>query len=99
MMAVIWHLMMLVWLVAWLFGLWWIWPRIERLEVSGELAVALLWLLIGALAWIVAFNMGRQAVRQPTRSCGADRRAPAGERLIPVSIPRPCRNVRLNKVS
>jgi hypothetical protein len=60
MMAVIWHVMMLIWLAAWLFAIWWIWPRIERMELSGELAVALLWLLIGALAWIAAFNMGRQ---------------------------------------
>ena len=60
MKAVIWHLMMVIWLAGWLFAIWWIWPRIERLELSGELAVALVWLLIGALAWIVAFNMGRQ---------------------------------------
>jgi hypothetical protein len=30
------------------------------MELGGELAVALFWLLIGALAWIAAFDMGRQ---------------------------------------
>ena len=58
--AIIWHLMMLIWLAAWLFGLWWIWPHVERMELTGELVMSLLWLLMCALAWLAAFNLGRQ---------------------------------------
>ena len=58
MLASLWVLMMLVWLAALLFGLWWVWPHFERMQATGELAAALLWLIMGSVAWVVALRLG-----------------------------------------
>jgi hypothetical protein len=50
--------MMLVWLGAMLYGLWWVWPHFEKMELTAELGAALFWLATGATAWIVALRMG-----------------------------------------
>ncbi len=60
MLAVLWILMMLVWLGGLLVGLWWVWPHFERLELTGDLVMALVWLIMGAAAWGVALNFGWQ---------------------------------------
>ena len=58
MKAALWHLMMLLWLAGLVYGVWWVWPAVERLQLTLELAMSLLWLLVGATAWVVAFNLG-----------------------------------------
>ena len=58
MLAYLWALLMLVWLGALLFGLWWVWPHFERMQLTGELVAALFWLIMGALAWILALRLG-----------------------------------------
>lgn len=60
MMQLIWMLMMLLWLGGLLFGLWWVWPNFERGTLTGDVVVSVLWLTTGALAWLLALNMGRQ---------------------------------------
>jgi hypothetical protein len=59
MLAYLWAAMMLVWLGAWFFGLWWVWPHFERGQLTGELVAALFWLIMGGLAWTVALRIGR----------------------------------------
>ena len=58
MRAVLWHLMMLLWLAGLIYGVWWIWPGLERLTLTGELAMSVIWLLIGTVAWLFALNLG-----------------------------------------
>ena len=58
MLAYVWVTMMLVWLGAMLYGLWWVWPHFEKMELTTELGAALFWLATGATAWIVALRMG-----------------------------------------
>lgn len=58
MLAYVWVTMMLVWLGAMLYGLWWVWPHFEKMELTAELGAALFWLATGATAWIVALRMG-----------------------------------------
>jgi hypothetical protein len=60
MVALIWLVMMLLWLGGLIFGLWWVWPHFQRLALTTELVVAALWLIVGATAWIVALNLGLQ---------------------------------------
>lgn len=60
MLALLWVVMMLVWLGGLLFGLWWVWPHFERMELTSDLVGAVMWLVIGGGAWIVALNFGRQ---------------------------------------
>jgi hypothetical protein len=60
MIAAIWLLMMLIWLAALLFGLWWIWPHFQRMALTAEFLIGLVWLIIGAAAWIFALNLGLQ---------------------------------------
>jgi hypothetical protein len=57
-LAYVWVTMMLVWLGAMLYGLWWVWPHFEKMELTAELGAALFWLATGATAWIVALRMG-----------------------------------------
>ena len=56
----LWCGLMLVWLAFLLRGVWWIWPAIARMELSEDLVVGLLWLILGALAWTLAFGYGRR---------------------------------------
>jgi hypothetical protein len=58
MLAYLWALLMLVWLGALLFGLRSVWPHFERMQLIGELVAALFWLIMGALAWILALRLG-----------------------------------------
>ena len=51
---------MLVWLAFLVRGVWWIWPAIEAMEYSQDLVAGVLWLSMGTLAWVLAFNYGRQ---------------------------------------
>ena len=56
----LWSGLMLVWLAFLLRGVWWIWPAIARMELSEDLVAGLLWLILGALAWVLAFGYGRR---------------------------------------
>jgi hypothetical protein len=58
--AIVWHVLMLIWLGALVSGVWWLWPTFARMALTSDLVAGLLWLAIGTLAWIVAFNYGRQ---------------------------------------
>jgi hypothetical protein len=57
--AILWHVLMLLWLAALAFGVWWMWPTFVKLNVNADFVSGALWLAIGALAWIVALNHGR----------------------------------------
>jgi hypothetical protein len=52
--------MMLVWLGGLVLGLWWVWPLIQRMTVTADLVFALMWLTVGATAWLFALNLGYQ---------------------------------------
>jgi hypothetical protein len=59
MLAYLWAVMMVVWLGALLFGLWWwVWPHFALMQWTGELVAALFWLIMGALAWVLALRLG-----------------------------------------
>ena len=58
--AIVWHVLMLIWLGALLSGVWWLWPNFTKPAITTDLVAGLLWLAIGTLAWIVALNYGRQ---------------------------------------
>jgi hypothetical protein len=62
-MAILWISMMLIWLAGLLYGLWWIWPLVERMTLSADLVMASVWLIIGAAAWLVALNLGLRRYR------------------------------------
>lgn len=57
-MAALWGAMMVVWLAALLFGLWWAWPHFARLSLTGDLVAAVFWLLTGGAAWVIALRLG-----------------------------------------
>lgn len=59
-MAILWALMMVVWLGGLISGLWWIWPHIERLALTTDLVIGLMWFVIGAAAWLLALSFGVQ---------------------------------------
>ncbi len=60
MKAILWVLMMLIWLAGLIFGVWWVWPRFEALTLNAELVMILIWLVTGTVGWVVALNLGRQ---------------------------------------
>lgn len=60
MLAILWVSMMLVWLGGLVLGLWWVWPLIQRMTVTADLVFALMWLSVGATAWLFALNLGYQ---------------------------------------
>ena len=60
MQALLWVLMMLVWLAGLLFAVWWVWPRFEAPTPSAELVMIVLWLVTGAATWLLALNLGRR---------------------------------------
>lgn len=74
MLAYVWVAMMVAWLGAMLFGLWWVWPHIERMQLTAELGAALFWLLTGAMAWIVALRLGLARFWQRPPRPGGDPR-------------------------
>jgi hypothetical protein len=58
--SALWAGLMLVWLAFLIRGVWWIWPAIEGRELTQDLVAGLLWLILGTLAWVLAFNYGRR---------------------------------------
>lgn len=58
MRALIWIGLMLVWLAALLFGVWWFWPLFKRMALTADLFAAALYLTIGAVTWLVALKLG-----------------------------------------
>lgn len=50
--------MMLVWLAGLILGLWWVWPHFERMALTADLVLAVVWLVGGAVAWVAALNFG-----------------------------------------
>jgi hypothetical protein len=62
-MKTLWVSMMLIWLAGLLYGLWWIWPLVERMTLSADLVMASVWLIIGVAAWLVALNLGLRRYR------------------------------------
>ena len=58
MIAVVWLVMMIVWLAALLFGVWWVWPHFERMRLTGDLVASVVWLVFGGVAWVLALKLG-----------------------------------------
>jgi hypothetical protein len=58
--SIVWLGLMLLWLAFLMRGVWWIWPAVERMQYSQDLVAGVLWLSLGTLAWVLAFNYGRQ---------------------------------------
>lgn len=58
MRAVLWSLLMLVWLAGLLYRVWWVWPNFERPALTTDLVGSLVWLSTGAVAWAVALGYG-----------------------------------------
>jgi hypothetical protein len=56
----VWAAMMVLWLVGLAVGVWWYWPLFAAMTLTADLVAAFFYLFIGALAWLVAFSMGRQ---------------------------------------
>jgi hypothetical protein len=52
--------MMLAWMGGLLLGLRGVWPLLQRPTLTPDLVIPLVWLVIGAAAWVLAFNFGRQ---------------------------------------
>ena len=52
--------MMLVWLGGLVLGLWWVLPLMQQMTVTADLVFALMWLSVGATAWLFALNLGYQ---------------------------------------
>ena len=61
--AILWVLMMLVWLAGLLYGLWWVWPLFERTTLTADLVMAAVWLIVGSAAWLVALSLGLRRYR------------------------------------
>jgi hypothetical protein len=59
-LAAIWVAMMLMWLGGLVWGLWWVWPHIQQMNATADLVFSLMWLTVGATAWLVALNFGYQ---------------------------------------
>jgi hypothetical protein len=58
--AVLWHVLMLIWLALLIRGVWWMWPTFVRLELNEDLVTGSLWLIVGGLLWVLALLYGRQ---------------------------------------
>ncbi len=52
--------MMVVWLGALVSGFWWVWQLFQGAATTAERLGALLWLVLGGAAWLVALSFGRQ---------------------------------------
>ena len=57
-MRILWVAMMAVWLAGLAGGAWWAWPRPEGPRLTADLVMTVVWLVIGAVAWVVALNLG-----------------------------------------
>lgn len=60
MKAYLWILMMVLWVVGLFAGLWWYWPLFAAMQLTSDSVAALFYLLMGTIAWLVAFNLGRE---------------------------------------
>ena len=60
MRALLWAGLMFVWMCGLISGVWWVWPHIQRMALTADLVIGLMWLIIGAAAWVVALNVGLQ---------------------------------------
>ncbi len=69
-MVVLWIAMMVVWLAALVYGLWWAWPHFERMRLSGDLVAAAFWLVTGGAAWVIALRLGLQRYARRGRRPG-----------------------------
>ena len=56
----LWILLMVVWLGALAYGVFWVWSLLASAATTSELLMTCAWLILGIVAWIVALNMGRQ---------------------------------------
>jgi len=56
--------MMLVWMGGLLLGVRGVWPLLQRPALTPELVVPLVWLVIGAAAWLVALDVGLKRFRR-----------------------------------
>jgi hypothetical protein len=56
----VWILMVVVWLGALAYGVFWVWSLLASAAPTSELLMTCAWLILGIVAWIVALNMGRQ---------------------------------------
>ena len=56
--ALFWLALMVVWLAALAFGVWWVWPHFERVQLTTDLIGSLIWLTTGAVAWLVMLRYG-----------------------------------------
>jgi hypothetical protein len=52
--------MMALWMGGLILGVRGIWPLLQRPTLTPDLVIPLVWLVIGAAAWVLAFNFGRQ---------------------------------------
>ena len=79
MRAALWHVLMLLWAAGLASGVWWMWPSFMRLELTSDVVSGALWLVLGTLAWVVAFDMGRRRYwRRPKAAPSAfDKRSAA----------------------
>jgi hypothetical protein len=59
-MTMLWLALMAIWLAALAYGAWWVWPHLERMQLTADLVISVVWLVIGAAAWLVALNLGIQ---------------------------------------
>lgn len=65
MKAALWALMMLAWAAGLGLGAWQAWPVLTGPALPQDRVVAAMWLVIGAAAWVLALNFGRQRFRRP----------------------------------
>ncbi len=64
MLAVLWAVMMLAWLGGLILGIRGVWPLLQRPALTPDLVIPLVWLTVGATAWVVALNFGLQRFRR-----------------------------------
>ncbi|MBX9699143.1 MAG: hypothetical protein K2X74_06885 [Acetobacteraceae bacterium] len=59
-MAALWALMMLVWAAGLGLGAWQAWPLFTGEALAQDRVVAAMWLVLGAVAWVLALDFGRR---------------------------------------
>jgi hypothetical protein len=69
-MGILWAFLMLVWLAGLVSGFGRVWPHVTRMALTADLVIGLMWLIIGAAAWVVALNFGLQRYWRPGRRPG-----------------------------
>ena len=64
MLAIVWALMMAVWMGGLILGLWWVWPHIRPMVVTPDFVFSMMCLATGTTAWFVALNLGYRRFRR-----------------------------------